>query len=348
MVAFGRAHTGRVPLSVGPGDHDENGRGGAHAHASDSVNGQHASSQAARVHLFGGCWVEREGWAAPVRFARAAETLLSYLVLHRQTAHARDELAGLFWGQLSEDRARNCLNTTLWRIRRVLEPDAASRGSLITTLPSGDVRFSPACECWIDVAVFEEALDELLVRAPEDLTESDVERLETAIGLYTGDVLVGVFEDWALIEREHLRARHIAAQMHVLAAHRAHGDLQRSLTHARRVVSAEPLREEVHRQLIGLYRDAGQPADARRQYEACRTILHDELGIVPAAETQALVSLLDAPRPRSAPAHDPTAELHHALDLVQRAASALRDAERRLSAAITTGDISASASRNGS
>ncbi len=311
------------------------------------MNSQHGSTQAARVHLFGGCWVEREGWAAPVRFARAAETLLSYLILHRQTGHARDELAGRFWGDLSENRARNCLNTTLWRIRRVLEPDAASRGSLLTTLPSGDVRFSPACECWIDVAVFEQALDELLVIAPERLSESDVERLETAIGLYTGDVLAGIFDDWALAEREHLRARHITAQMHVLAAHRAHGDLQRSLAHGRRVVAAEPLREEVHRQLIGLYRDAGQPADAWRQYDACRTILHDELGIVPAAETQALVALLDAPPTQSTRAHDASADLHHALDLVQRAASALRDAERRLNAAIGTGEHPLSVSRNG-
>src|SRR5206468_10317646 len=127
-----------------------------------------------RISLFGGLAIEREDWPAPARLARGAEVLFAYLVLQRRRSHARDELAGTFWGDLPEVRARNCLNTALWRIRQVLEAEAGSRGRYIETTPSGDLRFGADGRYWLDVAVFEAALDALLPTPPERLSADDV------------------------------------------------------------------------------------------------------------------------------------------------------------------------------
>jgi DNA-binding SARP family transcriptional activator len=308
-----------------------------------------------RVRLFGGLSIDREDWPRPAVLSRAAETLFSYLILERQRSHARDEVAGLFWGDMPDDRARNCLNTALWRIRRVLEPDPRMRGMYVETVPSGNVRFNTASDYWLDVAVFEQALDASASVPPEQLETGDVSRLESAVELYVGDVLGGVFDDWALNERERLRARYVDAQVYLMRVHRARGNGEKALAYGRRVVAVDPLREEVHRELMGVYDDLGQSAQAIRQYELCRELLVGELGVGPKAETQALRARLgsfDGSEIVTAPS---AADLRLALDLLSRAGSALRDAQRGLDEALrvvndgaTNGDASAvSAPRSG-
>jgi DNA-binding SARP family transcriptional activator len=278
--------------------------------------------------------VRRDDWPLPARLTRGAEKLFAYLVLQRRRGHPRDELAGTFWGDMPEDRARNCLNTTLWRIRRALEPDDRSRGRYIETRPSGDIQFGPTGGFWLDVAILEEALDALLPLPAERLDDDDLRRLGAAVDLYSGDLLAGVFDDWALTERERLRALYVDAQVHLMAAHRARGNLQQSLDSGRRVLAVDPLRERVHRELMTLYRDSGQPAEAIRQYELCRHLLREQLGMAPGAQTQALRSGLGAVDGTPSGAGSPTPELRVALDLLVQAGEALQEAERRVGEAL--------------
>jgi DNA-binding SARP family transcriptional activator len=287
-----------------------------------------------KISLFGGVVIEREHGHGHVRLPRGAETLFAYLVLERYCGHARDELAGLFWGSMPDDRARNCLNTALWRIRRVLEPDPGTRGAYILTTPSGDVRFNTGSEHWLDVAVFEQALDTLLTVPPEELGDEDVRRLDAAVALYTGDVLTGVFSDWALAERERLRARYVDALVYLVRVHRARGELHKALAYGRRVLAVDPIREDAHRELMSVYDELGEPAQAVRQYEQCREILLNELGILPKAETQALRARLAALDESVSAARHPAGDIQLALDLVSRAKSALHDAEQRLDEAL--------------
>jgi DNA-binding SARP family transcriptional activator len=55
-----------------------------------------------------------------------------------------------------------------------------------------------------------------------------------------------------------------------------------------RILDQDPLREEIHRDMMRLYLENGQRALAVRQYELCRECLRRELGISPMAETQQL------------------------------------------------------------
>jgi DNA-binding SARP family transcriptional activator len=287
-----------------------------------------------RVRLFGGLVVERADWSAPARLSPAAEGLFAHLLIERRRSHARDELAGLFWGDMPDDRARNCLNTALWRIRRVLEPDPGSRGMYVETTPSGDVRFNTTSDYWLDVAVFESVLDSILRVPAEDLAADDIRRVESALDLYTGDLLGRVFDDWVLIERERLRARWLEAHVQLMRAYRAHGAWQQALTYGRRVIRLDPLREEVHRELMSLYHESGQPGQAIRQYEHCREILLQEVGIGPAPATQELRAKLASPDGPQAAAQLPASELQLALELLAQTRSVLRAAERRLADAL--------------
>ncbi len=82
-----------------------------------------------RISLFGNIRIAHADWAADVKITRAVLSLLAYLLVYRRRIHPREVLTALFWGDHSEERARSCLSTALWRLRRVLEPGDTAKGT---------------------------------------------------------------------------------------------------------------------------------------------------------------------------------------------------------------------------
>ena len=54
-----------------------------------------------------------------------SQSLLAYLVFHRSQPQSRDRLAGLFFGERSEQKAHHCLSTALWHLHRCLPDESA-------------------------------------------------------------------------------------------------------------------------------------------------------------------------------------------------------------------------------
>ena len=73
-----------------------------------------------RIKLFGSLELERDSRLLPRFASRKSGELFAYLALNRKATHTREHLAGIFWGESADERARHTLNTTLWRINRVL------------------------------------------------------------------------------------------------------------------------------------------------------------------------------------------------------------------------------------
>jgi DNA-binding SARP family transcriptional activator len=206
------------------------------------------------------------------RLIRAVQSLLAWLLLNRRKAHARETLAAIFWGEQTEARARSCLSTALWRLRQVLEPDGVPRGTYLIAQPSV-VGFNCDSDYWLDVAAFEDGAG----RGSEE-----------AVACYTGDLLEGFYDDWALRERERLRMLYLDCLGRLLHRHSATGALDRALDCGRQILALDPLREDVHREVIRLHVRSGQRALALQQYDSCRTALEEELGVEPMEETRAL------------------------------------------------------------
>src|ERR671910_2798102 len=89
---------------------------------------------------------------SPLASARA-ETLLAYLVLHRDTPQSRQHLAFVLWPDSSEAQARTNLRHVLHNLRRAL-PDA---DRFIDVGPR-TLRWCPEVPVWLDVAAFEQAV----------------------------------------------------------------------------------------------------------------------------------------------------------------------------------------------
>ena len=254
-----------------------------------------------RIWLFGGVRVEHTAAQGTIVLTRSVEALLAFLVLRRERPIARETLTGVFWGDQPEERARCCLNTALWRLRRALEPDGIPRGSYLVGTSAGQIALNQTGDMWIDVEEFKAATT-LTKGRQRRVDKPLLHQLESGLRMYTADLLDGHYADWAIAERTHLRLEYVEGLTWLMQRWREIGETERAIDCGLRTLEQDPLQEVVHRELMGLYLEAGQPVEAIRQYETCRAALELELGIRPSNET---VTLFQKIRERRVPApHD--------------------------------------------
>jgi DNA-binding SARP family transcriptional activator len=238
-----------------------------------------------RIRLFGPLQMECDGQRLPRFPSRKVRDLFAYLVLNRHTVHSREHLAGLLWGDSDDERARHSLNTALWRLNTVLTTAAGQRGRAQLRVTPQEIGFNPAADFWLDVAEFESRC----ALAERASGEEQAVLYGQAILFYTADLLTDSYEEWATLERERLQCLYVKALSKLVAYHGQREDFEAAIDCARRILGCDPLREEVHRDLIELYLRAGQSALALRQYRACEELLQRELAVEPMPETRALL-----------------------------------------------------------
>ena len=128
--------------------------------------------------------------------------------------------------------------------------------------------------------------------------QSQITSLQSAIALYRGPFLDGfscdssAFEEWALTRRERLNRQLREALSRLAGAYAQCGEYDQSIQTARRLLELEPWDEAAHRLVMQGLARSGQRSAALAQYEACRRILQQELGVEPAAETQAMLDTI--------------------------------------------------------
>lgn len=204
--------------------------------------------------------------------------LLAYLALNGERPIAREVLAALFWPDESTETAYNNLRQALYQLRQLLGDPANAIPTLAVTRQS--VQFNCGSDHTLDVTRFLQAIE--------------AHDLDAAVIHYAGDLLPGFtcdsleFEEWLRLERERLHQLALEALFEAAQDQLAAGRLDKAQAHARRQLSLEPWREPAHRQLMQAFALSGDRAAALAQYEACRAVLWDELGVEPAPETVAL------------------------------------------------------------
>ena len=230
--------------------------------------------------------VDARGNEAPLTAWRYKKSLalLFYLAVTGRS-HSREALIGLLWGESTEANARASLRKSLSDLRRLAGP--------FVTLTRQEVSRNQEAPTFLDVQAFECALAE----GSSGSTVHSVERLQEAEALYQGDFLQGfyvryapAFEEWALVEGARLRQLALEALHNLVSHHVALGEAGRApaITTVMRLLALEPWREGAHRQLMLLYAQSDRRGAALAQFETCRRVLADELGVEPEPETVAL------------------------------------------------------------
>lgn len=227
---------------------------------------------AIRLRFLGTPSAEAEGQPVQSFESRKSFVLLAYLA-HYETALPRAQFAALFWPDQPDERARGNLRRLLYNVTNVLP------GCIEVDRQTVRLR-----ECWTDTAAFEALL-----------TQGTLSSLASAAELYRSTFLDGVYlddcpelETWLTQQRErwHERAAHALTQL-IARAHERH-EWVAGLRSADRLLALDPWREAAHQEKMRLLALSGQRDSALAQYEICRRVLIDELGIDPSPETTLL------------------------------------------------------------
>ena len=242
-----------------------------------------------RVELLGGLRARRGDQVILHFRTRKMADLLAYLAYFRQRSHPRELLIDLLWPEADPDAGRHNLSMALSLLRQVLEPPGMPAGSVLIT-DRHCVRLSPTMVT-TDVAEFEAALKSSERSAPPELATL----LAAAAESYGGELLPGHYDDWVFPEQQRLEEMYFHTLRQLISSLEESGDHARALQYAIRMVSADRLREEAHREVIRLYAATGRPDAAMRQYRELERILKEELDARPDAETRAIVDSLSIP-----------------------------------------------------
>ncbi len=280
-----------------------------------------------KIRLFGNLELHRDAVLLPKPSTLKSQSLLAYLLVHRHQAHSRDKLAGLFWGERPERKARQSLSNALWHIRHALSAHTPAAPEYILA-DVHQVRFNTATDYWLDVEEFERLADSRWQMADGSPNRDAICHLQSAISLYRGNFLEDFYDDWCVDERYRLEARFLTALTELIVACRALGDFEASLAYACRLLQHDPLREDVHVEVMRLYCELGDRNAALQQYQRCRAILARELGVEPMPETTALFDdiregRLQVRRParawrRPEPPERPEGRGRHPLEVTER------------------------------
>jgi predicted ATPase/DNA-binding SARP family transcriptional activator len=208
--------------------------------------------------------------------SRIAQSLFAYLILNAGTAHRREKLAGLFWPDSTEERARASLRHELWRIRKAFASTSVSDGLLSDDLT---VAFAPSSTYRLDVRD--------LTSLPEDASAS---KLIEGLAAYRGELLPGFYDDWVVLERERLQLvveRGLARLLDLLEAEKRWPEI---VEWAERWLALGQKTEAAYRSLMIAYGGLGDRAKVLATYERCVQSLR-ELGLEPSEELSALAEI---------------------------------------------------------
>jgi DNA-binding SARP family transcriptional activator/predicted ATPase/Tfp pilus assembly protein PilF len=235
------------------------------------------------INLLGGLTILLDNTLVTTIPTRKAAALLVYLACHRRP-HQRETLADLFWDDLAGERALGNLRLTLNQLGKPFAPLLVSTRQTIAL--RNDVLLS------LDTLTLERTLN--------DVSSTNEDRA-TALELYTGDFLQGFhlrdangFSAWQLQQAEHWRNVALKGMRALLDYDAQRSNYEAGISWARRILALEACDEQTHRQLMQMLARSGQRHTAIRQYQLCREVLHQELGLEPEPATNALFERIQA------------------------------------------------------
>jgi DNA-binding SARP family transcriptional activator len=235
-----------------------------------------------RIQLLGDFTLTFEGAAVAAVSRARLQSLLVYLVLHRNASQPRRQLAFLLWPDSSEAHALTNLRKAVYRLRRAL-PDADA----FLLADARTVQWKPDAPFTDDVTEF--------------LAAIAADKLQEAVARYGGDLLPGCYDDWIVSEREHLRQTLIGALEKLVLRFEAARNYSDAIGYAQRLLQNDSLREESYRHLMRLHAANDDRAAAMHVYHACVTTLRRELSVEPSPLTcemyKRLLHLDARPRP---------------------------------------------------
>lgn len=216
--------------------------------------------------------------------SRKGKALLAVVALASGQSATRARLRALLWSDRGEEQASASLRQLLMALRKELAP----LGRDILRIQDDTVgldRGTLEIDTYNVVSAF---------------SAGDAAQF---VAWYGGLLLDGfdlgdqAFEEWLGTERRSFLS--LAVEMFDRRSTELAGEARVAM--AQRLLALDPLREASHCAIIAAHLANGNTALARKQFETCKALLARELGVAPAAATEALLVNPDAIAPTTKP-----------------------------------------------
>lgn len=234
------------------------------------------------IYALGPTQVLREGkplTSADWNYAKPREL---FLFLVANEALSKAQIGLVFWPDASPAQLRRNFRAAVYRLRQALG------GREWVVFENGRYAFNRQLNYWYDVEVFEERIT-MARQSESGRPDQALAEYERAISLYRGELLEDVdLSEWALPRREELQQSFLQAHLRRAGLLANSDQLEEAVDAYRQILVHDNLMESAHRGLMRTYALSGNRNRALNYYQDLRRLLADELGVEPAAETQAL------------------------------------------------------------
>ena len=232
-----------------------------------------------RVGLFGPPSIRLGDEDISGNLRRKSRELLIFFLLHPQGV-GREQALDALWPETEPDKAAEKFSAQLGDIRRSLRHPSNPTAKFVDK--SGDIYRVGPTDFDVDVWRF----DRFLAQASKG--DGVRKALEEAADLYRGELLEGIYYEWASELREHFRRRMIDVLGKLAEVCEREGDIEEVTQMLARAITLEPYAEHMYRQLMSAYGKLGRATDIARVYRELEASLSEALDAEPTGETVAL------------------------------------------------------------
>jgi DNA-binding SARP family transcriptional activator len=232
---------------------------------------QPGESYPVQIYALGRFEIVLEGM--PLRFIsktpRKVLAVLQGLICAGRRGARPGILHDALWPESDAMLARRALNTSVYRLRRLLRRKDA------ITLNDAGIALEPTL-CWVDAWAFEQGLSERI----------DPAGVRSVLRLYGGMFLNDSDHPLAYETRERLRRKFVQAVLRLGQAHERSGELSSAVTLYESALDVDCTSEDVHCGLMRCLAKEGNPAAVGAAYLRCRTMLWRHFATRPSPVTE--------------------------------------------------------------
>jgi ATP/maltotriose-dependent transcriptional regulator MalT/DNA-binding SARP family transcriptional activator len=216
---------------------------------------------------------------------KRARDILCFIASRRHRRASKDTIIDTFWGEADFEAVEKNFHPTVSHIRKALNSNQPLKQNFLL-YRDGDYQLNADFSYRIDI----EELDRLVTEGEAARRSGQHERClslyEEAVALNRGEFMQGSYDEWAEEQRSYYGEQYMRMLEALAVAAQKAEEWPRSLRLAQQILRGDPFREDIHCMMMRAYAGEGNRVAVKELYESLRRLLHKELGVEPAAETQ--------------------------------------------------------------
>ncbi|MBA2345403.1 MAG: hypothetical protein H0V83_10020 [Rubrobacter sp.] len=240
-----------------------------------------------RIYLTGRVLVEDSGTVLLDErrlMGRQGRLAFVHLVGEHLRSVSRDELAEELWLDRVPPSWERSLSALVSKLRALLASAGIPEIALASSF--GHYQLLLPADVWIDVEAASEAID-----LAESALRGNKPReawgwAQVACQISRRPFLTGEEGPWATLKRSELRDVLVRAHECLSEPSIWHTEPAFAVKHAKEAVTIDPFRETSYQLLMRAHAAVGNRAEALRVYERCRSLLSEELGVLPSRQSE--------------------------------------------------------------